>query len=83
MATSNKEVSSAFNFVAVTPSDTVDLATPARAFFIGVTGDVALVPLDGSTAVTFKNVASGQIIPVQARRINSTNTNATDIVALY
>ena len=83
MATSNKEVSSAFNFVAVTPSDTVNLDQPARAFFIGVAGDVALVPLDGTSAVVFKNVASGQIIPVQAKRVNSSSTNATNIVALY
>ena len=83
MATSNKEVNSAYNYAAVTPSDTVDLASPARAFFIGVTGDVVLVPIDGTTAITFKNVASGQIIPIQARRVNSTNTTATNIVALF
>jgi hypothetical protein len=83
MATSNKEVSSAFNFVAVTPSDTVNLDQPARAFFIGIAGDVALVPLDGTSAVVFKNVSSGQIIPVQAKRVNASLTDATDIVALY
>jgi hypothetical protein len=83
MATSNKEVSSAFNFTAVTPSDTIDLAQPARAFFVGTGGNIAVVPLDGTAAVTFANVGDGQFLPIQAKRVNSTNTTATNIVALY
>lgn len=83
MATSNKEVSSAYNFVAVTPSNTVDLPSPCRALYVGVGGDVAVVPLDGSAAVVFKNASNGQFLPIQARRVNSTDTDATNIVALY
>lgn len=83
MATSNKEVSSAYNFAAITPSDTVDLPSPARALFCGVGGDIAIVPLDGTSAVVFKNVGDGQIIPIQFRRVNAASTDATDLVALW
>jgi len=70
-------------FAAVTKSDTVDLpGGPCRALFVGVAGDVVAVTC-ADVAVTFKNVVSGTLLPVIARRVNSTSTTATDIVALY
>ena len=70
------------NFAAVTKSDTTDLAGgPCRALFVGVGGDVVAVTV-ADVAVTFKNVVSGTTLPVIARRVNSTSTTATDIVAL-
>lgn len=74
--------------VAVTPNDGADLTTPARALFVGTGGNVAVIfAADQSsggagTAVTLKNVASGTILPIRVRRVMSTNTSATDIVAL-
>jgi hypothetical protein len=44
---------------------------------VGV-GDIA-----GEVVETFKNVASGTILPVRCRRVNATSTTATDIKALY
>lgn len=72
---------------AVTPSDTVDVATAVgslwpRALYVGTGGNIAIVTVDG-TAVTYKNAASGSVIAVQFRRVNATNTTATDLVALY
>jgi hypothetical protein len=49
--------------------------------FVGTTGDVAIVEASG-TVKTFKNIASGQFLPVSAIRINSTNTTASDMLAL-
>ena len=75
----------AINFAAVTPHNSTDFA-PARALYVGVGGDVAAVSRDltgAETAVVFKNVPSGTILPVRCRRVNSTGTTATDIVALY
>lgn len=69
-------------FVAVTPSNTANLASVCRALFVGTGGDLAAIGDDGS-AVTFKNVPSGAVLPVRTIRVNSTNTTATDIVALY
>ena len=72
----------AFSGVAVTPSDTVNLAdtTDARALYIGVSGDVSC-EMDSGTVI-FKSVPVG-ILPVSVSRVNDTNTTATDIVALY
>lgn len=68
--------------VAVTPSDSTNLTEgTCRSLYIGVTGDVVVL-FDSGNAITFKDVPVG-ILPVRAKRVNSTNTTATDIVALY
>jgi hypothetical protein len=66
--------------VAVTPSDTVDLTKAACGFVVGVTGNVTIVTLAG-VAVQFQNVPVGFVYPVAFKRINSTGTSATGIVA--
>jgi hypothetical protein len=72
----------AVNFVAVTPHDSTNLAQEARALFVGGAGNVACINKAG-TAVTFVGVTAGSILPVRTLRINSTNTTATYIVALF
>lgn len=73
---------SAAAVVAVTPSDTVDFAEGVcRALYIGTGG--AVVAVVNGTAVTFANTQSGSVVPIQASRVNSTSTTASDIVALY
>lgn len=69
-------------YAQVTPSDSVNLTEPSRSLFIGGAGNVAAVRMDG-TAVTFTNVGAGTILPIIARRVNATNTTATNIVALW
>lgn len=51
------------------------------AIYVGGAGVVAVVFADGSV-VNFTCVA-GEILPVMAIRVNSTNTTATLLVALY
>jgi len=65
---------------AITPSDSVDFAGPCRGIYVGVTGNI--VAIVNGTAVTFKNAVQGTILPIQATRVNSTGTTATDLVAL-
>lgn len=67
---------------AVTPNDSANLSQPARALYVGGAGNVAVVLNNGGAAVTFTNVPSGTILPVQAYRVMSTNTTATSILAL-
>lgn len=67
---------------AVTKSDSTDL-TGARAVYVGGAGDVALMAIGDSAAVTFTAVPAGSIIPVRITRVMSTNTTATSIVAIY
>jgi hypothetical protein len=70
------------NAVAVVPSDSTDLTYVASALIIGVGGTVIVDTAGGQTGVAIK-VQSGQILPLRVTRVRSTNTTATDIVALY
>lgn len=63
----------------VTPSDTVNLSAYARGLYIGVAGHVSIEKIDGGTQV-FENVPVG-IFSCQCKRVNSTGTTATKIVA--
>ena len=69
-------------FAAVTKSDTVDLpGGVAKGLYVGVSGDVVVVGCDDN-AVIFRALAVGYH-PLITKRVNSTGTTATDIVALY
>ena len=66
----------------VTPSDSTDLTTFARALYIGGAGDVKIDTVAGET-VTFVGITAGSILPVRAARVYATGTSATSIVALW
>lgn len=70
--------------VAVTPHDTTLITTGVtRGLYVGGTGDLMVLMADGGTAVLFANVSAGTVLPVRVQRVNSTDTTATNIVALY
>jgi hypothetical protein len=50
--------------------------------YIGTGGDVAVTMGNGGV-FTFKNVANGTFMPIQVIKVMSTNTTASDIIALY
>lgn len=75
--------SPAFNAAAVTPNDSTDLTVFARALYIGSAGNVKVDMVGTGTAVTFSGLAAGQILPVRAARVYSTDTTASSIVALW
>lgn len=68
-------------FFAVSKSDTVDLPYPARAIYVGGAGAVAVLNDEGQ-AVTFSGVTAGSWLPIKTKRVMSTNTDATNMVAL-
>lgn len=68
-------------WVAVTPSNTVDLPWLTHSVWVGGAGNVAAVMQDGSVG-TFTGVTAGELLPIIARRINSTGTTATNLVAM-
>lgn len=68
------------NFVAITPHDT-DEVGPFRGIYVGSAGDLVVINGAG-TAVTFKSVPVGTIIPVFCRIIKSTGTTASQLVGL-
>ena len=66
---------------AITPSDSVNFTTTAKAIYVGVAGNVVIVTKNGSD-VTFLGAVAGSVLPVQAVRVNATSTTATDLVGL-
>jgi hypothetical protein len=70
------------NAFAVTPNNDADLAEDTRGLYVGVSGDVK-VDLVGGTTVTFVNLAAGVIHPIRARRVYATGTSATSIIGAY
>lgn len=78
----NIVTSPAFHAFAIVKSDSADFDVAVRGIYVGVTGDVAVVTVNNEVVV-FKAFPAGQIIPIMAKRVNSTNTSATDMVGLY
>lgn len=72
--------------VAVTASDSTDIVKQGerwpRALWVGGAGNVAIVTPDG-VVNTLAGVPAGTLLPIQTRRVNSTNTTATSMVAIY
>jgi hypothetical protein len=75
---------------AVTPNDNADLPQVnglyPRSLWVGGAGDVAVVGVEDDPAggaVTLKAVPAGTTLPDSVRRVMSTNTTATFIVARY
>jgi hypothetical protein len=72
----------AIGAAAVTPNDSTDLSrTPTRALYIGGAGNLVVDMAEGPT-VTFTAVPVG-IFPISVKRVRSTSTTATNIIALY
>jgi hypothetical protein len=67
--------------VAVTKSDVTTLAG-VRGLYVGGAGDVAVMPTGSTVAVTFSSVPAGSVLPIRVTKVMSTNTTATNIVAL-
>ena len=69
------------NAFAVTPADS-NLANVVRGFYVGVTGNVAVMTVNDETVI-FLAVPAGEIIPVRCKQIRTTSTTATNIIGLY
>ena len=71
-------------WVPITPYDTLDLSKGVSGgIWVGVDGAVAAVMQDGTMPVILAAVPAGTWLPLAAKRINSTGTTATGLVALY
>lgn len=67
---------------AVTKSDSTVLAK-TRGLYIGGAGNVAVIMADDASAVTLVGLAVGVVHELSVTKVMSTNTTATNIVALY
>lgn len=66
----------------ITPSDTINLPRSTRMLWVGGAGNVKIDTVGGET-VTFSSVAAGTRLPIQAKRVYSTGTTATLMIAMY
>jgi hypothetical protein len=66
---------------AVTPSDAT--VVNCIGFYVGVAGDVAVIAQDDTAAVTLTGCTAGTVYPIACNKIMSTNTTATNIVAIH
>lgn len=71
------------NAEVVTPHDSDTLAQVSRALYIGVAGDVTVQMAGTGTAILFKSVPAGTVLPIRVTRVNATGTTATTMVSLY
>lgn len=78
--TSN-QAAPARQWVAVTPSDSVNLPAGCRGLYCNDGGNIAAVGSDGNVEVF--TTAVGQTLAIGPVRVNSTDTTATSILALY
>jgi hypothetical protein len=68
--------------VAVTPSDSVDLAFVTRELWVGTAGNLSL-EMHGGDSIVITGVPAGARLPYRVSRVNATSTTATGIVALW
>ena len=74
----------ASEFWAITPNDGTDLTNyqSIRGIYVGVGGTIVMDDQTTNTTISFLNVPSGSILPVRPKRIRSTSTTATNMLAL-
>lgn len=68
--------------VDITPDDDNDLETPAD-IFIGSAGNITVIPLGGTSPVTFASQPANSILPVRVKRVMSTGTGASNLKAMW
>lgn len=73
----------ASNAIAVTPSDSTDLASLSRALYVGTGGNVYVNVAGGQSNVPFLNVPGGSVLSIRVSRVLLTNTSASNIVELW
>jgi hypothetical protein len=74
-------------FVAITTSDSANIVGPkpvTDGILVGTSSsqDIVGVQQNGTT-ITLKNVIAGNVYPIRVKRINATNTTASNLVACY
>lgn len=74
--------SSAVRAITITPADGSDIANVSRAIWVGGAGNLAVILAGDTSAVTFTGVPAGTLLPLRVKRVMSTNTTATSIVAI-
>lgn len=75
--------SPAINGAAIVTSDSVPLTQPTRMIYVGGAGDVTVILVGDTVAITFKAVPVGTWLNVRAATVKATGTTATNLLALW
>ncbi|HEY1124027.1 MAG TPA: hypothetical protein VGE65_00215 [Sphingobium sp.] len=67
---------------AITPHGTNEVDPLPKAIYVGTGGDLVGRAVGSSVDVTFKNLASGQILDVRLQYVRATGTTAANILGL-
>lgn len=54
-----------------------------RGIYVGTGGDISIDLAGSGSAIIFKGAVAGTILPVAAKRVNSSGTTASNLVALW
>lgn len=73
--------SSSGDALAVTPHDSTNMAGKCRYLYVGTAGDLTFIN-DAGDPITLVGLAAGWH-PIRTTRVNSTDTDAGDIVAFF
>jgi hypothetical protein len=65
----------------ITPNNGADLAFATRGIYVGSTGNLSVVLVNGDQVV-LRNVQPGVIYPLRVKRVRSSGTTAGDLVGL-
>lgn len=65
----------------ITPHNSTDFDYVTRGIWVGGAGNVAVVWADDTVSV-LEAVPAGTLLPVRAKRVNSTSTTATALIGL-
>jgi hypothetical protein len=67
---------------AITPSDTVNMTNHCRGIYVGVAGNIAILSVNDELE-TYIAASAGSVIPIQAKRVNLTDTTASSLIAMW
>lgn len=79
----NNILAPALHGAAITKHDSTNIASGlTRAVYVGGAGAMTVVWMDDTTTA-FAGIPAGTTLPIRIKRVNSTGTDATNMVALY
>lgn len=80
--TTDSPIAPATHLFQIVPSDAVEVDRVTKGIYVGTAGDLSLLSVEGSTPVTFRNVAAGTVLDVRIRKVLQSGTTAADLVGL-
>jgi len=77
-----QELTTATQLIAISPSNTTNLAASIKAIYIGTAGNLNITGYDDTTNVQINNVPAGTVLHIAPIRIGATGTTASNIVGM-